>query len=68
MDSKKPWFSKTIVLNALMAVLGAVAVFWPNASYATTFLTAHAVEIGVVWSVLNVILRTVTKGAISLQD
>lgn len=67
-DSKKPWESKTILLNSLMAVLGVVAVFWPAAGSATTFLNAHAVEIGVAWSVLNVLLRTISKDKISLSD
>jgi hypothetical protein len=68
MDTKKPWLSKTIMLNSIMAILGVVAVFWPHASVATEFLSGHGTEIGVAWSVLNVLLRAVTKDAISLTD
>ncbi len=68
METKKPWLSKTIMLNALMAVLGVVAIFWPGASMASDFLKAHSVEVGVAWSVANMLLRLVSKDAISLSD
>ena len=68
MENKKPWQSKTVVVNALMGLFGAVALFMPGAASAAEFLTSHAAEISVVWGVANVILRLVTKDKISLGD
>lgn len=67
-DSKKPWLSKTLWLNFIGGIASAVAVFYPNANVVTQFIASNAVAIGTVWSVLNMILRVVTKDAISLQD
>jgi len=68
MDSKKPWQSKTMVLNAIVGVVSAVALFVPGAEVVTQFLSAHAAEIGMVWGILNIVLRAVTKDRIGLID
>lgn len=68
METKKPYLSKTIILNALLGVIAAVAAFVPAASVVSTFISAHAVEIGMGWSILNIILRAVTHNKISLED
>lgn len=68
MDSKKPWQSKTMMLNGLMGLLAFVALFWSGASGVSEFLNGHGGEIAMVWSILNIILRAVTKDKISLGD
>ncbi len=68
MEAKKPWQSKTILLNALMGLIAIVAVFWPAANAATLFLSAHMAEIGVIWSVVAVALRFATKDKVQLVD
>lgn len=65
---KYPWESKTILLNAVLGVLAAVALLIPGASMVKDFVMAHAPEIGVAWSVLSVLLRVVTKDKIVLGD
>lgn len=68
MDSKKPWQSKMLVLNGV-AGLGAFALlFWAPAAQLQPWLDGHVAQIGVVWSLLNVALRLVTKDRISLGD
>ncbi len=67
-DLKKPWQSKTILLNGVMGLAAFVALFIPQASVIKQFIDANAVSIGTIWSVLNIILRTITKDKISLQD
>ncbi len=66
--AKYPWESKTIVLNTLMAIIGAIAMFDPGISSVTTWLAANGPLIATVWSVLNVALRFITKDAIQLTD
>jgi len=65
---KYPWESKTIVINAILGVIAALALFVPAASSIKDFISAHAVEIGVAWSVLGMVLRTVSKDKIVLGD
>ena len=68
MDSKKPWQSKTMVLNALLGLASAVALFWPAANVVPQFVQAHGAEVGMVWALLGIVLRAVTKDRISLID
>lgn len=69
MENAKPaWQSKTMILNAIMGVITAVAVFVPGAEVVKDFLNAHMAEVGFVWSVLNLILRAITKDAIVLGE
>ena len=65
---KKPWLSKTILFGALTAILGGAAVFLPAAQSLADFLAAHAGEVGMVWGVLAIVLRLVTKDKIVLID
>ncbi len=67
-DVKKPWQSKTILLNAVLGLAAFVAIFIPGAESVKAFIDVHAVQIGLGWSVLNMILRAVTKDKISLGD
>ena len=68
METKKPWQSKTLVLNALLGILAAVGLFVPGAESVSTFLTSHASEVAMVWSLANIILRAITKDKIALVD
>lgn len=68
MDTKKPWQSKTLVLNAILGVAAAAALFVPAASGVKVLLEGHVSEIALVWSILNMILRTISKDKIQLVD
>lgn len=57
MDSKKPWESKTIVVNCIVGLIAALAPFFPGGPAALDFAKAHLVEFGVIWSIANVALR-----------
>ena len=65
---KKPWQSKTLLINGILGVIAFVAMFVPQASSIGDFIGAHGAEIGVVWSVLNVALRFATKDKITLTE
>lgn len=67
-STKYPWQSKTIVFNVIGVVLAAASLFWPGANSVTVWMTANAPLLGTIWAVLNIVLRLVTKDAISLQD
>lgn len=66
--SKKPWQSRTILTNAVLAVLAGVSMLLPNTSGISVFITSHADTIGLLWGVLNIGLRAITKDKISLTD
>lgn len=70
MDSaKKPWQSKTMVLNALFGLAAALSLFLPaQAGVVKSLLEAHPAEIGMIWSLLNIALRAITKEKVSLAD
>lgn len=68
MDTKKPWQSKTIVLNFIFTALSTAALFFPQANFVTQFLNAHMVEIGMAWGMLGMLLRFITKDQIQLVD
>jgi hypothetical protein len=68
MEAKKPWQSKTLVLNGLMGLLSFVFLFHPVGEHYQAVIQNHLGEIGMAWSVLNMVLRTVTKDKISLSE
>ena len=62
MDStKKPWLSKTLITNTIMAV----AAFFPGVQ---AFMQSHPLALVEALTVANIALRLVTKDKISLQD
>lgn len=65
---KKPYLSRTIIVNTLLGVISAVSLFVPAAAPVAEFIKSHAAEIGMVWGILNIILRAITKDKIQLQD
>jgi len=68
METKKPWQSKTLVVNAVLGVIAFIALFFPGAEAAHTFINAHGSEIGMLWALLNIVLRAITKDKIGLVD
>ena len=64
MDSgtKKPWWSITLWTNAIAAV---AALAYPPAS---EFISAHPQEVALIWSLLNMAIRLITKEKISLSN
>jgi hypothetical protein len=60
--SKKPWQSKTILLNFVVA---ASALFYPPVG---EWIAAHPVEVASLFSLGNIVLRLVTKNAISISE
>jgi len=61
-SSKKPWQSKTIVVNALMA-LGAL--FYAPMS---DWISANPGAVASAWSVLGILLRLISKDKVSLSE
>lgn len=59
--NKKPWMSKTIIINALMAA----AAFYPPA---LAWMQANMELVVSAFGILNIILRTITKDKISIGD
>lgn len=59
---KKPWLSKTLILNFLVATL---AIFWPAGK---EFIATHGDITLAVFSGVNFLLRLITSDKISLED
>jgi hypothetical protein len=68
MDSKKPWESKTVLLNAAFGLIAVATMFIPSAAGIGELIKGHAAEIGAAWSVLSIILRMISKDKIVLGD
>lgn len=66
--TKPAWTSKTILVNGVIGLAAFAAMFFPAAAGLKTFLDSNAAAIGAVWSVLNIVLRTITKDKITLGD
>lgn len=65
---KKPWQSKTMLVNGVLGALTFAGLFIPGMDGVKVFIDAHGAEIAMVWSLLNIALRTVTKEAIVLGE
>lgn len=59
---KKPWQSKTILMNFVVA---AGALFYPPVA---EWVSAHPIEISSLFAVMNIVLRVVTKDKISISE
>lgn len=66
--AKKPWQSKTVLLNALMGGVSAVALFFPKANVVTDWVQSNMAIIGMVWGAVGIALRFATKEKIVLVD
>ena len=58
---KKPWQSKTILLNFVAA---ATALFFPPAA---EWISAHPVEVSSLFAIMNIVLRVITKDKIVIE-
>ena len=65
---KPAWTSKTLVLNAILGVLSAVALFAPGALSISDWISANGATVALVWSGASMLLRLVTKEAIQLGE
>lgn len=61
MPAKKPWFSKSIWVNVIIAC----SAFVPGINQ---WLVAHPEFFVAFFAVVNVLLRFISKGAISMED
>jgi len=61
METKKPWLSKTVWVNALMAGCA----FYPPAH---AWMAANPTVFVAVWSTVGIGLRLITKNAVSLTE
>lgn len=62
METKKPWESKTLWMNAIIAVL---AIAWPSAG---AYIAANPETATMAFAVLNIVLRLVTKGKVQISE
>jgi hypothetical protein len=65
---KKPWLSKTIILNFILGAIAAAIPFVPALHVVSDWISANVALVGVVWSALNIALRFITKDKIVLVD
>jgi hypothetical protein len=63
---KKPWQSKTVILNALAGLGALLALF--GVPGADTFVAEHGEKIGLVIAVANIVLRAVSKDRLSIKE
>lgn len=69
MEGTKPaWQSKTLLLNGIAGLIMFVSLFVPAASGVSTWISAHADVVGMVWAGLNMVLRLISKDKIVLKD
>jgi hypothetical protein len=67
-ETKKPYESKTILINTVIGLSMALSAFIPALSGVKTFIESNAILIGSIWSVLGIALRTISKDKIVLTD
>lgn len=67
-ENKKPWLSKTVIINALVGLSVALSPFIPGLAGVQPFIAANLGMISMLWGALNIALRFISKGAISLED
>lgn len=59
---KKPWQSKTILVNFICA---SSALFFPSVG---EWISAHPLEMTSLFSILNIVLRVISKDKISISE
>jgi hypothetical protein len=62
METKKPWLSKTLIINALIAVL---ALAWPSGK---ELIAGNPDVVMAAMAGLNIILRLISKEKVSLGE
>lgn len=68
MNSKAPWESKTIIVNGVLGLAAFASIFLPQAASIQPWIASNGANIAMFWSVLNIVLRAVSKDKISLGD
>ncbi len=68
METKKPWQSKTMLVNGVLGLAAFVSLFLPQGAVVSTWISGHGAELALGWSALNMILRAVTKDRVKLVD
>jgi hypothetical protein len=66
--TKKAYLSKTIIINSIIGLSMALVPFIPAMASVKTFVESNAIMIGTGWSVLNIVLRAISKDKIVLTD
>lgn len=66
--SKPAWQSKTMLVNAAVGVLACAALFWDGAPDAIKWINEHGGEITMLFAVINMGLRLITKDKISIGE
>ena len=62
MESKSPFMSKTLWVNLVLALASVLAAKWPDVSEVVT-----AENVALLFSFVNMVLRSVTKDALSFK-
>ena len=65
---KRPWQSRTLLVNGVLGLVAFAALFVPQAAGIGEWINGNGIHIVAVWSVLNTILRFVTKDKIQLFE
>jgi len=65
MENKKPWLSKTILLNVIVAIAGILGML--GLPSVNTFVAANPDLILTILGGVGIVLRFVTKGAVELK-
>jgi hypothetical protein len=68
MENKKPWQSKTILVNGVLGLAAFICLFWEGAAVVKPWVEANAMSIGMFWSVANIVLRAISKDKIGLEE
>lgn len=67
--ASKPWYlSKSIWLSLVGGIASALAAAFPQANAVSQFIAANLPVIGMIWGVLGLVVRLVTKDKISLVE
>lgn len=66
--TKPAWQSKTMLLNGVAGLILFVTLFYPPAQVVTDFIAKYPGEVGLVWTVVGMALRWVTKDKVVLTN
>lgn len=54
---KKPYESKVVLLNAVTGLVAFLSVFFPGLAFIPEYISAHPMEVAMVFSFVNILLR-----------
>lgn len=67
-DTKKPWFSKSIILGLVGGLASTLAVVLPQANVVSEFIKTNGAALGMAWGLLAIVFRWVSKDKIQLTE